>query len=77
MDEQQREKKHRVDLAVDDIRRRFGNDAIRRGMMLCDRALSAPDIRNDNVIHPVSYMERGDRTGADFLRNGVTAHDVQ
>lgn len=69
--EERREKQHRADVAVDDIRRRFGNHAIRRGIMLRDSRLAEPDIRNDNTIHPMSYMGRGNRTGvSEIFRDG-------
>ena len=62
--QEQREKQHRVDVAVDTIRRRFGFYAIQRGLMYTDRKLAALNAKEDNVVHPHGYMERGDRTGA-------------
>lgn len=60
--QEQREKQHRVDVAVDTIRRRFGFYAIQRGLMYTDRKLAALNAREDNVVHPHGYMERGNRT---------------
>lgn len=62
--QEQREKQHRVDAAVDTIRRRFGFYAIQRGLMYTDRKLAALNAREDNIVHPHGYMERGNRTGA-------------
>ena len=62
--QEQREKQHRVDVAVDTIRRRFGFYAIQRGLMYTDRKLAALNAREDNIVHPHGYMERGNRTGA-------------
>ena len=62
--QEQREKQHRVDVAVDTIRRRFGFYAIQRGLMYTDRKLAALNAKEDNIVHPHGYMERGNRTGA-------------
>ena len=62
--QEQREKQHRVDVAVDTIRRRFRFYAIQRGLMYTDRKLAALNAREDNIVHPHGYMERGNRTGA-------------
>ena len=62
--QEQREKQHRVDVAVDEIRRRFGFYAIQRGLMYADRKLAAVNAKEDNTVHPHGYMERGNRTGA-------------
>ena len=62
--QEQREKQHQVDVAVDTIRRRFGFYAIQRGLMYTDRKLAALNAKEDNVVHPHGYMERGNRTGA-------------
>ncbi len=58
-----REKQHRADVAVDEIRRRFGYYSVQRGLMYTDRALSSLNAKEDNVVHPHGYMERGNRTG--------------
>ena len=62
-DPEKRERLMRLDAAVDSIRKRFGNFAIRRGLMLTGRGLSALDAQNDNTIHPHSFMERGNKVG--------------
>ena len=67
VDPQKREKLMNLDAAVDTIRRRFGYHVIQRGLMLKDTRLSALDAKNDNTIHPHSYMERGNRVGIEEL----------
>ncbi len=62
--EERREKQHRMDVAVDDIRRRFGFYSVQRGMMYRDRVLASLNAKEDNIVHPHGYMERGNRTGA-------------
>ncbi len=62
--QEQRDRQHRMDEAVDDIRRRFGFYAIQRGMMYTDRQLSSVNAKEDHTVHPHGYMERGNRTGA-------------
>ncbi|HAN21863.1 MAG: DNA polymerase IV [Clostridiales bacterium GWF2_36_10] len=42
--------------AVDNIRRRFGHYAIRRGIMLADKSLSTLNPKDDHIIHPVAFM---------------------
>ena len=57
-----REKQLRADIAVDEIRSRFGFQAVRRGLMHVDADLSADDAET-HVVHPHGYFERGNRTG--------------
>ena len=57
-----REKQLRADIAVDEIRSRFGFQAVRRGLMHVDTDLSADDAET-HVVHPHGYFERGNRTG--------------
>ena len=63
-DPEQRERKLKIDKTVDDIRRRFGFEMVQRGCMYTDRKLSALNAKQDNVIHPHSYMERGNHVEA-------------
>ena len=51
-----REKQMKVDIAVDDIRRRFGYFSIQRGLMYRDRILSATDCESDHTVHPHGYF---------------------
>lgn len=60
-----REKQQEAEYAVDEIRRRYGWHAVQRGIMLRDRDLSSLNATaDDHMIHPHSYLERGNRTGA-------------
>ena len=52
----------KADLAVDEIRDRFGFQAVRRGLMHIDMKLSADDAET-HVVHPHGYFERGNRSG--------------
>ncbi len=61
-DPEQREKQLRADMAVDEIRSRFGFQAVRRGLMHIDTKLSADDAET-HVVHPHGYLERGNLTG--------------
>ena len=57
-----REKQLKADIAVDEIRSRFGFQAVRRGLMHVDTKLSSDDAET-HVVHPHGYFERGNRTG--------------
>ena len=45
-----------LDDAIDGLRSRFGNHAVRRLSELADSRLSALDPEKDNTVHPVSYF---------------------
>ena len=62
LDEEYRRKQRQMDMAVDEIRRRFGTDSVQRGLMRFGPEIT-PRKRQEQTIHPVSYMERGNRTG--------------
>lgn len=55
-DEEKLEKQRKIELAMDDIRRRFGHHSIKRGIMSVDERLSQADPKNEHVIGPVSYF---------------------
>ncbi|WP_035772703.1 DNA polymerase IV [Butyrivibrio sp. VCD2006] len=60
MSEEIREKYLKADLAVTDIRRRYGYESILRGLMYFDKALSGLDAKaDDHMIHPVAYFQNG------------------
>ena len=61
-DPEWREKQLKADIAVDEIRSRFGFQAVRRGLMHVDTKLSSDDAET-HVVHPHGYFERGNRTG--------------
>ena len=50
-----REKKRKMDKAVDSIRDRFGYYSVQRGLMLEDRGLSSVNAREDHTVHPIGY----------------------
>lgn len=56
VDEERRDRRIRLEAAVDDIRRRYGNLSIRRALLLTDRRLGTLDPKDDHVIHPVGYF---------------------
>lgn len=64
--QERRDRQHKMDLAVDEIRRRFGYYSIQRGMMYQDRRLSSVNAKDDHTVHPHGYMERGNRTGVQY-----------
>ncbi len=55
-DEEARQARERLDLAIDELRGRFGNTCVRRLVELSDEGLSRLDIKAENVIHPVGYF---------------------
>ncbi|MGI5989072.1 MAG: DNA polymerase IV [Lachnospiraceae bacterium] len=72
VDEAQRNKRLCADRMVEDLRKRFGFAVVQRGIMYQDRYLSSLDATaDDHMIHPHSYMERGNRTGCEkVLQSG-------
>lgn len=65
--EERRERLHKMDVAVDVIRRRFGYASIQRGMMYQDRLLSNLNAKEDHTVHPHGYFEAGNRTGVNVM----------
>ncbi len=51
-----RDKRRKLDSAIDDLRRRFGNKSIVYGAELVDPDLAHIDIKDSNVVHPVGYF---------------------
>lgn len=49
-------KAERLENTLDDIRRRFGNLAIQRGITMLDDKLAVIDVKGEHIIHPVSYF---------------------
>lgn len=72
VNEEQRARRLSADRMVEDLRRRFGFAVVQRGIMYQDRYLSSLDATaDDHMIHPHSYMERGNRTGCEkVLQSG-------
>lgn len=68
VDEGKRERLLLADRMVDRIRGRFGFYAVSRGIMAQDPYLSSLNAKaDDHMIHPHSYLERGNRCGAEKL----------
>lgn len=59
-----REKRMKADLAVDDIRKRFGFYSVQRGLMYQDRLLSAINAKEDHTVHPHGYFAGGNSMGS-------------
>lgn len=51
-----REKQMALDIAVDDIRRRFGFQSIQRGLMYSDKRLSSVNAKEDHIVHPKGFF---------------------
>lgn len=56
VDEEKRLALKRLDIMVDNIRAKFGFDAIKRASVIQDRVLTSFDPKGDHTIHPVSYF---------------------
>lgn len=54
---EKREKLEKLDRAVDNIRKRFGNYAVQRASLLKDKKLSRFNPHDDHNIHPVGYFK--------------------
>lgn len=48
----------RLDYALDDLRRRYGNTIVRRGIEMADQTVDGLDIKAENTVHPVGYFHR-------------------
>lgn len=46
----------RLDLVIDDLRRRFGNTCVQRAVELTDDVMSTLDIKRDNTVHPIGFL---------------------
>ncbi|MCH3962069.1 MAG: DNA polymerase IV [Solobacterium sp.] len=57
IDENKREKARRADIAIDEIRDRYGFYAVRRACTLVDRPLSEFNVKEDHTIHPTGYFQ--------------------
>jgi len=45
-----------LDFAIDDLRRRFGNTCVQRGIELTDESLHGLDIKKENTVHPIGLL---------------------
>lgn len=46
----------RLDLAIDELRRRFGNKCVHRAVELTDEVMAGLDIKRDNTVHPIGFL---------------------
>lgn len=46
----------RLDLAIDELRSRFGNRCVHRAMELTDEVMGGIDIKRDNTVHPIGFL---------------------
>ncbi len=58
-----REKRERLDRAVDGLRERFGDTCIRRAILLEDPDLTGFSPYDDHTVHPVGFSGRTDEIG--------------
>ena len=55
--EQKKLKKEQLEISIDGIRQRFGNLSVTRGIVMTDEFISKLDIKESNVIFPISYFK--------------------
>lgn len=56
MNQEQREKREKVDKAVDEIRKRFGYHSVQRAVMFQDKLLANLNAKEDHTVHPHSFF---------------------
>lgn len=49
-------RRERLDLTIDELRRRFGNKCVHRTVELTDEAMGSLDIKRDNTVHPIGFL---------------------
>ena len=55
-DEQRRMQRETLERSIDDLRRRYGHQIVRRGVVLLDRGYAAINPVDDHKIHPVPFF---------------------
>ena len=63
LDQEERDKQHNIDVAIDTLRGRFGFYSVQRGMMYTDKTLSKLNAKEDHVTSPRGYFIDGNKTG--------------
>ena len=58
-----RDKRERLDRAVDGLRERFGDTCIRRAILLEDPDLTGFSPYDDHTVHPVGFSGKTDKIG--------------
>ena len=56
-DSRRYERARRTDLAMDEIRSRYGFYAVRRACTLLDRPMTEINVKEDHTVHPVGYFQ--------------------
>ena len=56
-DEEKHEKARKADIAMDEIRNRYGFYAVRRACTMLDRPLTEFNVKEDHTVHPVGYFQ--------------------
>ena len=54
-----RDRARQLELAADDLRRRFGHQIVRRGVVLTDALYAQLDPKEEHTIHPVAFLKKG------------------
>lgn len=55
-EDQRREKWERIDMAVDQLRQRYGYMSVRRALVMADPLLSRINPKDDHTVHPVGFF---------------------
>lgn len=55
---EKREKQMKMDVAIDEIRKRYGFYSVQRGLMYQDTKLSSVNAKEDHTIHPHGYFHQ-------------------
>lgn len=58
-----REELEALEDAVDGLRRRYGNQCVRRGLSLSDAHFAEMDPKGEHIIHPVGFIPAGGKVG--------------
>lgn len=59
-DQARREKRARLESAVDGLRGRFGHACVRRAVVMADRDFAGMNPKGEHIIHPVGYLKGGE-----------------
>ena len=55
-EDQRRDKWERIDIAVDELRKRYGYMSVRRALVMADPLLSKINPKDDHTVHPVGFF---------------------
>lgn len=58
-DSETEKKRKRLDAAIDDLRRKYGNNVIQSAVVFKDPKIRDVDIKKEHVIHPYSFFRNG------------------